>query len=59
MKKRCIILYKGFPKYSKLKELSKTNKQRISEAKKEREALGGEHQGNGIPDTLLTVIVFT
>ena len=44
MKKKCIILYKGFPKYSKLKELSETNKQRISEANKERETLGGELQ---------------
>ena len=44
MKKRCIMHYKGFPKYFKLKELSKTNNQRISVAKKERKTLGGEHQ---------------
>ena len=39
----------------KLKELSETNKQRISKAKKECETLGGEHQHkdqyDGIPET--------
>ena len=44
MKKRCIILYKGFPKYSKLNELSETKKQRISEANKDPKTPGGEHQ---------------
>ena len=51
----CIIHYKGFPNYSKLKELSETNTQRISEPKKERETLGGEHQNkdqcDSIPET--------
>ena len=55
MKKRCIIHYKEFTEYSKLKELSAANKGRISEAKKERETLGGEHQHkdqcDGIPET--------
>ena len=55
MKKSCIIHYKVFPKYSKLKKLSETNKQWISEAKKKCETLGGEHQHkdqcDGIPET--------
>ena len=55
MKKMCIIHYKGFPDYTNLKELSERNKQRIVEAKKEREQLGGVHhhkeQYDGIPET--------
>ena len=34
MEKRCIIHYKGFPDYTKLKELSERNKQRSVEGKK-------------------------
>ena len=53
MKKRCIIHYKGLSNYTKLKELSERNKERILEAKVEREKLGGEHyhklQCDGIP----------
>ena len=43
MERRCMIMDKGFPHYTNLKELSERNKQRIVEAKKEREQLGGEH----------------
>ena len=44
----------------KLKELSETNKQRISKAKKECETLGGEHQHkdqyDGIPETFTSIL---
>ena len=43
MERRCMIHYKGFPHYTNLKELSERNKQRIVEAKKEREQLGDKH----------------
>ena len=56
-KKRCIIHYKRFPKYSKLKEVRETSKE--SQEKEERKILGGEQQHkdqyDGIPD--FTVIL--
>ena len=55
MKKRCIVHYKGLSNYSNLKQLSKTNKERILIAKAEREKLGGKHyhrdQCDGVPES--------
>ena len=55
MKRRYIIHYKRFPDYTNLKELSERNKQRIVEANREREQLGGKHhhkeQCDGILET--------
>ena len=43
MDRKCIVHYKGFDEYTHLKELSERNKERILEAKRERERTGGEH----------------
>lgn len=55
MKEKCIIHYKGFTGYSKLKQLSEINKQKILLKKVERENLGGEHyhkdQCDSIPES--------
>ena len=63
MKKRCIIHYKGLSNYSNLKQLSKTNKERILLAKAEREKLGGKHyhrdQCDGVPESLVKMIKYT
>ena len=56
MKRYCIVRYPGFDNYSNLKEVSERNKQRILEAKKERETLGGSHhhkdQCSSVPDDI-------
>ena len=63
MKKRCIIRYKGFPQYSKLKKLSETKKQRISEAKKNVkhlvESISTKINVMVYQRHLLTVFIFT
>ena len=55
MKKRCIIHYKGLFNYSNLKQLRKTNKERIFLAKTEREKLGDKYyhrdQCDGVPES--------
>ena len=39
----CIIHYPNQATYSKIKQLSHTNKQRIAEAKEKRQSLKGSH----------------
>lgn len=54
-KKECIIHYEGQRSYSKLKCLSETNINRINEAKKKRQEIGGVHcppQVGHVPDDI-------
>ena len=43
MNKSCIIHYDGHEKYSKIKDLSDNNEERIRKAKTIRETINGKH----------------
>ena len=51
---KCVVHYENQKKYSRIKELSEANENRILEAKRKRIEIGGEHlyeaQCNNIPD---------